>query len=186
MKGTILRWSLILAVIVALVMVSAPLAASPAVAKTIRIPIENSFICCSMDAGTMWFSDDGILHIRDRVLQAVVTSTEDYHAGAGQNWANANIDPATGIGTYFGYMEIYPDAYPDGYWAGHWVMQITATGAGGIARLQGYGELDGLATKSEITPLPPPVLTSFADLCDGNQPVSGVYAVGFVMDPGGK
>jgi hypothetical protein len=185
MKGSILRWSLILAVVVALVMVSAPLAVSPAVAKTIRIPIENYFICCSMDPGTMWPSDDGLVHIRDRVLQAVVTSNEDYHAGTGQNWANANIDPATGMGTYFGYMEIYPVAY-DGWWAGHWSMQITPSGAGGIARLQGYGELDGLATKSELTPLPPSVLTNFAYLCGGNQPISGVRAVGFVMDPGGE
>jgi len=185
MKGTILRWSLVLALVAILAMFGAPLAVSPAAAATIRIPIDNYFICCSMDPGTMWFSDDGILHIRDRVLQAVVTSNEDYHAGTGQNWANANIDPATGYGTYHGYMEIYPTAY-DGLWGGHWSMQITPSGAGGIARLQGYGELSGLATKSELTPLPPPVLANLAYLCGGNQPISGVHAVGFVMDPGGE
>ena len=185
MKGSILRWSLILAVVVALVMVSAPLAASPAAAATIRIPIENYFVCCSKTEGTIWPSDDGLVHTRDRNYQAVVISNENYHTGRGQNWANANIDPATGIGTYFGYMEIYPDAY-DGWWAGHWVMQITESGAGGIARLQGYGELRDLATKSELTPLPPSVLVNFASLCGGNQPLAGTRAVGSVMDPGGE
>jgi hypothetical protein len=187
MKSTISRWSLILALVAIVALVSVPLGASPAAAATEWFSVENHFICCSMDPGTMWFSDaDGkILHIRDRVLQAVVISTDDYHEGTGQNWANANIDTATGYATYHGYMEIYPDAY-DGYWAGHWVMQVTPSGAGGIARLQGYGELDGLATKSDLYPLFGPDLAAFAYLCGGNPPISGTRVEARVMNPGGK
>ena len=185
MKGTFLRWSLILALVAVVAMVGAPLAASPAAAATEWFFVENYFICCSMDPGTRWFSDDGILHIRDRVHQAVVTSTGDYHAGTAQNWANANIDPATGYGTYHGYMEIYPDAY-DGLWAGHWTMQITPSGAGGIARLQGYGELHGWSTKSDLYPLFGADLAAFAYLCGGNLPISGTRVEARVMNPGGE
>lgn len=184
MKSLALRAGLVLALMALLGIASAPVAARPAAGGTTRIPIENYFICCSYEGPDPWVSDDGILHVRDRVLQAVVTSNEDYHAGTGTNWANANIDTATGYATYHGSMEIHPDAY-EGYWAGHWSMQITPGKVGGTARLQGYGELEGLSTKSELTPLPPAVLAGFSELCGGNMPVSGVRAVGFVVSPGG-
>jgi hypothetical protein len=65
-------------------------------------------------------------------------------------------------------------------------MQVTPGKASGIARLQGYGELNGLSSKADLSPLMPAGLPAFAHLCDGNTPVSGAHAVGFVMNPGGK
>lgn len=183
MKGTILRWSLVLALVAVSAMVSAPLTTSPVAAATIRIPVDNYNVNCAILSQTMWV-DDGILLIRNRVMEGVVLSDGDYHQGTGHMVANANIDLATFYGTYWGTLEIYPDAYPDGFWAGSWSMQVNEGHAGGIARVQGYGELNGLSTKSELTPLTPAELGAFADLCGGNPPVSGAHAVGFVMDPG--
>ena len=186
MKGTILRWSLILAVVVASVMVSAPLAVRPVAAATIRIPVDNYNVNCAILSQTVWISEGGILHIRDRVMEGMVLSDGDYHQGTGHMVANANIDLATMYGSYWGTLEIYPYAYPDGHWAGSFAMQVNEGKASGIARLQGYGELNGLATKSELTPLTPTELAAYAYLCGGMQPISGAHAVGFVMDPGGE
>jgi len=186
MKTSIAHWSLILAVVAVLALVSAPLGVSPVAAKTIRIPVDNYNVNCVILSQTMWISEGGILHIRDRIMEGMVLSDGDYHHGTGHMVANANIDLATMYGNYWGTLEIYPDAYPDGYWAGSFSMQVNEGKAGGIARLQGYGTLNGLATKSELTPLPPLVLADFADLCGGNQPISGAHAVGFVMDPGSE
>ena len=185
MKSTISHLSLVLALVAVLGMVNAPLAATPAVAATIRIPFDNYNINCVILSQTMWV-EDGILHIRDRVMEGRVESDGDYHTGRGAMVANANIDLATGYGTYHGTLEIYPDAYPDGHWAGSWSMQVTPGKASGIARLQGYGELNGLSSKADLSPLMPAGLPAFAHLCDGNTPVSGAHAVGFVMNPGGK
>ena len=183
MKSTILRWSLILALVAVLALLNAPLAVSPVAAATIRIPFDNYNVNCTILSQTMWV-EDGILHIRNRVMEGAVESDGPYHQGTGHMVANANIHLATGYGTYWGTLEIYPDDYPDGYWAGSWSMQVNRGHAGGIARLQGYGQLDGLSSKAELSPLTPPELEAFADLCGGNTPVSGAHAGGFVMDPG--
>ena len=121
-------------------------------------------------------------------MSGAVESDGPYHLGVGAMVANANIELATGYGSYWGTLEIYPYAYPDGYWAGSFSMQVNEDEGkvGGKARLQGYGSLDGLATKAELTPLTPAKLATFASLCGGKQPISGAHAVGFVMDPGGK
>jgi len=185
MKGTFLRWSLVLALVAVLAMVNAPLGVSPVVAQTIRIPVDNYNVNCVIHSQTMWV-EDGILHIRNRVMSGAVESDGPYHLGVGAMVANANIELATGYGSYWGTLEIYPYAYPDGYWAGSFSMQVNEGKMGGKARLQGYGSLDGLATKAELTPLTPAKLATFAYLCGGNQPISGAHAVGFVMDPGGK
>jgi hypothetical protein len=185
MKGSILRWSLILALVAILAMFGAPLAISPVAAGTIRIPVDNYNVNCAILSQTMWISEGGILHIRDRVMEGMVLSDGDYHQGTGHMVANANINLATMYGSYWGTLEIYPDAYPDGHWAGSFAMQVNEGKASGIARLQGYGELNGLATKSELTPLMPAELAAYADLC-GGPPISGAHAVGFVMDPGGE
>lgn len=185
MKSTISHLSLVLALVAVLGMVGAPLAATPAGAATIRIPFDNYNVNCVILSQTMWI-EDGILHIRDRVMDGAVQSDGPYHAGTGHMVANANIDLATGYGTYHGTLEIYPDAYPGGHWAGSWSMQVTPGKASGIARLQGYGELNGLSSKADLSPLMPADLLAFAHLCGGNTPVSGAHAVGFVMNPGGK
>ncbi|MGC9333815.1 MAG: hypothetical protein ACP5JJ_06695 [Anaerolineae bacterium] len=185
MKGTILRWSLVLALVAILAMFGAPLAARPAAAATIRIPIDNYNVNCVILSQTTPWVEDGILHIRDRVMSGVVESDGPYHQGTGHMVANANIDLATLYGSYWGTLEIYPDAYPDGHWAGSFAMQVNEGRAAGIARLQGYGSLNGLATKSDLVPLTPAQLADYAYLCSG-KPISGAHAVGFVMDPGGE
>jgi len=185
MKNRILRWKLVLVVVAGLAIVATLLAANPAAARTTRTPFDNYNVNCVIHSQTMWV-EDGILHIRDRDMTGAVESDGVYHAGTTRMLANANIDLATGYGSYWGTLEIYPDAYPSGYWAGHWAVQVNAGKAGGIARLQGYGELSGLLTQSELAPLTPGELAGFVYLCDGNQPISGAHAVGFVMNPGGK
>jgi hypothetical protein len=169
-----------------LALVSAPLAVKPVAAGTSRIPFDNYNVNCTILSQTPPWVEDGVLHIRNRVMAGAIESDGPYHLGAGHMVANANIDLTTGYGNYWGTLEIYPDAYPDGYWAGSWSMQVNGGHAGGIARLQGYGELNRLSSKAEITPLAPADLEAFAYLCDGNPPVSGAHAVGFVMDPGGE
>jgi len=185
MKSIILRGSLIPALLAVLAMVSAPLAVSPVAAATIRVPIDNYNVNCTILSQTMWV-EDGILHIRNRVMEGAVLSDHPYHTGTGHMVANANIELATSYGTYWGTLEIYPDAYPDGHWAGSFSMQVVPGHSSGIARLQGYGELNGLSTKSELSPLTPAELAAFAYLCGGNRPISGAHAVGFIMDPGGE
>jgi hypothetical protein len=158
----------------------------PAVAEATRVDFENYNIACSIVSQTMWVSEGGIIHIRDRVLNSVVLSTSDTHDGPGHVYANANLlDPATGRGSYFGSLDIYPTAYPDGHWAGHWSLQITPNGYHGLARLKGYGSLEGMLTFASLAPLPPSVLASFAYLCGGTQPINGTYVEGYYLIPGG-
>jgi len=185
MKSTVLRWSLVLALVAVLVMVSAPLGARPVAAETIRIPIDNYNVNCVIVSQTPPWVEDGILHIRNRDMTGYVLSNSDTHEGTGHMVANANIELATGYGSYWGTLEIYPYAYPDGYWAGSFSMQVNEGKVGGKARLQGYGSLNGLATKSDLMPLTPDQLGDYAYLC-GGPPISGAHAVGFIMDPGGE
>lgn len=175
----------ILAVVAIIAALAMTLIVHPAAAKSTRIDFENYNIACSILSEKVWVSDDGVVHIRDRVYNSVVTSTSDYHAGQGYIYGNANItDPAAGIGAYFGSLDIYPTAHPDGYWYGKWSMRITATGYHGIARLKGYGSLKGMRSFATLTPLPPDVLAGFSGLCGGSQPKAGTYVVGYILLPG--
>ena len=174
----------ILAVIAIIGALAMTLVVHPAAAKSTRIDYENYNIACSIVSQTSWVSDDGVVHIRDLVYNSVVTSTTDYHAGPGHIYGNANItDPATGIGVYFGSLDIYPTAHPDGYWYGNWNMQITETGYHGIGRLKGYGSLKGMLTFAILNPMPDSALAEFSSLCGGNQPVAGTYVVGYILIP---
>jgi hypothetical protein len=192
MKRKILRLSLVLALVVAAVMAAGTMAIRPAAAGTIRIPIDNYNVNCTILSQTMWV-EDGILHIRNRVMEGLVFSDSDTHTGTGSMVANANIDLATGYGNFWGTLEIYPDAYPEGHWAGSFSMQVNEGHSSGIARLQGYGELNGLSTKAALAPLTPGELASYAEACNCPVPpgpfpcpVSGANAVGFIMNPGDK
>lgn len=179
--------SRLLGTILLLLALSMVLVVPPAAAESVRVEFTNYNIACSIVSQTMWVSDGGIIHIRDRVLNSVVLSTSDTHDGPGRIYANANLlDPATGMGTYFGSLDIYPTAYPEGYWAGHWSLQITPNGYHGLARLKGYGSLEGMLTFASLTPLPPPVLATFAYLCGGTQPINGTYVEGYYLIPGGE
>ncbi|MFN2164365.1 MAG: hypothetical protein ACK2UN_20040 [Candidatus Promineifilaceae bacterium] len=186
MKSFILRWRLVLVLVAALIVVTAMAGANPAEAATTRTPFDNINVNCVILSQTVWTSQDGtIVHIRDRVMDGAVDSDGDYHEGTTRMVANANIDLATGYGSYWGTLEIYPYAYPGGHWAGHWSVQVNEGKAAGIARLQGYGDLAGLLTKSDLAPILPP-FPGYAYLCNGNMPISAAQAVGFVMNPGGE
>ena len=186
MNKNIIRSSLILALITAITWVMLFPVVTPAAASANRETFEAyNIVCPPIVRQKMWVSDDGILHIRDRVLNSVVQSTSMYHAGTGQIISNANIDPATGYGEFHGTLTIYPTAV-DGYWAGSWVLQITSAGQNGHARLQGYGDLEGWQIKAELTYLPPPVLAGFSDLCGGTQPIAGTRSNGYILKPGSE
>ena len=187
MKTNQLRVNRILATVVITAIISMTLIVHPAGAKATRVYFENYNIACSIVSQNLWVSEGGVVHIRDRVITSVVTSTNEYFTGPGHIYANANIfDPATGVGTYFGTLDIHPTAHSEGYWFGHWSMQITENGYQGIARLKGYGSLEGMLSFSSLTPLPPSVLANFAYLCGGNQPVAGTYVEGYYLAPGGN
>lgn len=182
MKKKFFRFSLTLAVAAGIFL--SPFTVRPAAAEAAaKIPFTAYNIACSMQEGEIWV-EDGVLHLRDRVLQSIVVSDSEYHAGTGQIVANANIDLATGYGTYHGTLEIYPAA-KDGYWAGSWTIQISESGPNGIARLQGFGpDLQGFALKGSLTYLPPNILAGFADTtCGGNQPVAGTLSEGIILIP---
>jgi len=177
----------ILATIFLTAVISMSLIVHPVAAEATRVDYINYNIACSIVSQNLWVSEGGVVHIRDRVLTSVVTSTSDNHAGPGHIYANANLfDPATGVGTYFGTLDIYPTAHSDGYWFGHWSMQITENGYHGIARLKGYGSLEGMSSFASLTPLPPAVLANFTSYCGGNQPVAGTYVEGYYLIPGGE
>jgi hypothetical protein len=184
MKSFILRWRLVLVLVAVLVAVTAFASANPAEAAIERIPFDNINVNCVILSQNMWV-ENGILHIRERVMNGVVESDGDHHEGTTRMVANANIDMATGYGDYWGLLTIYPYAYPDGFWDGKWVMQVNEGGAGGFARLKGYGVLNGSISKSLLTPLTPADLANYAYLCGGNQPISGAHAVGFMTRPDG-
>ena len=186
MNKKVFRSSLVLALIIALAWVMLFPVATPAAAGADRETFEAyNIVCPPIVSQKMWVSDDGILHIRDRVLNSVVQSTSMYHDGTGQIISNANIDPATGYGEFHGTLAIYPAAV-EGYWAGSRVLQITSAGQNGHARLKGHGELEGWQIKAELTYLPPPVLAGFSSLCGGIQPIAGTRSNGYILKPGSE
>ena len=131
MNKKVFRSSLVLALIVALAWVMLFPVATPAAAGADRETFEAyNIVCPPIVSQKMWVSDDGIVHIRDRVLNSVVSSASEYHNGTGQIISNANIDSATGYGEFHGSLAIYPTA-KNGYWAGSWVLQITPAGQSG-------------------------------------------------------
>lgn len=185
MNKKVIRSSLLLALIAAMAWVMLFPVATPAAADAGRIPFTAYNISCSLQEGKTWMSDDGIFHVRGRVLQSVVASESIYHAGTGEIVGNANIDLATMLGEYHGTLKIFPAAI-NGYWAGTWVLELTPAGQNGHARLQGYGDLDGWSIKAELIYLPPSYLANFKDLCGGNQPIAGTLSNGYILMPGSE
>ena len=165
----------------------ASLLARPASAGTLKTDFVAYNIACEiLEPGDYWVDEDGVAHLRGRVLRSVVISDNEYHNGTGFIFANFNYDLATGVMTYHGTLEIDP-TLKDDYWAGSWTIQIVPSGADGIARLQGYGtDLSGLSIKSNLTPLTPIQLADFKYACDGKQPVSGVKSEATMINPGDK
>lgn len=188
MKTSMFRLSMTLALVAFFAMGIAPVGVNPAIAGTVTVDTEAYNVVCEiLDLGTFWVSEDGVQHLRDRVLRSVVISENEYHNGTGKIYANFNMDPATGVMTYFGNLDIYPAAYPENYWAGSFNMQIVPSGASGIARLMGYGsDLSGWKIKSNLTPLTPAELAGFAYACGGKIPISGVHSEATILMPGGE
>ena len=186
MNKKVFRSSLVLALAAAMAWVMLFPVASPVAAGANREIFEAyNIVCPPIVSQKMWVSDDGILHIRERVLNSVVSSASIYHNGTGQIISNANIDLVTMYGEYHGTLAIYPTAI-NGYWAGSWVLQITPAGQNGHARLQGYGDLEGWQIKAELTYLPPSVLAGFSVLCGGTQPLAGTRTNGYILKPGSE
>ena len=185
MKHNVVRFRVFLALLGVLGLTTLFLGTRTAAAGTVREPFENININCVTRSETVWITED-ILHIRDRVMDGVVVSNREFHQGPTVMVGNGNVNMVTMYGNYWGTLAIYPEAYPDGYWYGHWSAQVTEGKMGGIARLQGFGELDGLITKADIVLLPPPAIADYAFLCGGTMPVSGAAVVGEVLFPGGE
>lgn len=186
MNKKLFRLSLILALLASLGWVTMFQATAPAAADAETEVFEAyNIVCPPIVSQRMWVSEDGILHIRNRVLNSVVHSDSIYHAGIGKIISNANIDLATMYGEYHGNLEIYPAAFPGSGWAGSFVVEITPAGQNGHARLQGYGPaLEGWSIKAELIYLPPAVLAGFKDLCGGIQPLAGTRSNGYILKPG--
>lgn len=188
MKRNIFRISLVLPLLIAFALVTASLVASPAAAGTTRTDfVAYNIVCEILDPGVFWVDEDGIQHLRDRVLRSVVISDNEYHNGTGKIYPNFNFDPVAGVMTYFGTLEIYPAAFEDNYWAGSWSLQVVPNRASGIARLKGYGsDFSGWLIKSNLTPLTPAELAGFAYACGGSVPISGVRSEATILMPGGE
>lgn len=182
MKNSPMRWGTVLALVVLFVAVTLLAGAGAANAAAERIPIENININCQIVSERKWV-EDGILHIRDRVMTGVVDSTSATHRGTQTMVMNANVDMATGYGNYWGKMTIYPYDYPGGYWEGNTSLQVNAGHSGGIARLKGFGDLEGMATKTAVYPANP---ANYMAYCGGNLPISAATVEGYVLITGGK
>jgi hypothetical protein len=180
--------SLLLVLVAMLVLVSVP-----AAAKTTRIPIVNHFIACEEAAVERMWVEGGVQHIRGRHLVGVVRSSDFYHAGPATSVVNANINLETGRGTFWGELEIIPTKYLNTWWEGSFSIQGLPGEQTGVARLKGYGELEGYHTKTQVTHMSgDDLLDLYPGVCgfddEGNpiMPLGGSRADGFVMIPGGE
>ena len=178
MKRAWMRSLLALAVVVAAGFLAAVWADDPVASDAVVAgPHEAYQIVCAILEDESW-TEDGVMHIRNRKLASVVISESVAHAGTGSIVSSADVDTVTGHMVYLGNLEIRPDAL-DGYWSGVWTMLLDADGLRGQAMLLGNGpDLDGLYIVSDIAPLPPDVLATYAYACGGNPPIAGTHAVG--------
>jgi hypothetical protein len=188
MKKTIAQKSLVVALAAVMVLVIGLAAAQPAAAEgTIRIPIENSFISCQLVSMERVWVEDGVKHVRGKLVYGEVKSTENYHIGPATNLSNANIDMAANYLTANGKIEMFPDAYPEGGWEGSFVAQGEVGFQTGSAVLKGTGSLKGYKTKLWFTHMSGPALQAlFPDACGGNMPLGGTVAEGYVLIPSGE
>ena len=186
MRSTVARLSLILALAAVLAMLGAPLAVGSAAAGTTWIPIENYFLSCTVVSVEKVWTEGGVMHVRGRELAGEVISDREFHTGPATNWANANVNLETGYATFHGKLEMRPTAFPEGWWEGNFSIQGLPGEQTGIARLKGYGTMEGYLTKTAVTHMPGWKLHDlFPEACGGNEPIGGSRAVGYVMIPGG-
>ena len=177
MNRTRIPMGLALALLVAVHSSALVLAVDPIEGSVMTGPHEAYQIVCAILEDESW-TDDGIMHIRNRRLASVVISDSSAHAGTGTIVSSADIDTVSGHMVYAGTLEIRPEAL-DGYWSGVFSMLVDDDGLRGQAVLHGNGpDLEGMYVVSDLTPLPPARLEGFAAACDGNPPIAGTHAVG--------
>ncbi len=178
MNGTRLHLGSALALLVAVVGTALVLAVDePGEGAVMAGPHEAYQIVCAILEDESW-TDDGIMHIRNRKLASVVISDSIAHAGVGTIVSSADIDTVSGHLVYAGTLEIRPEAL-DGSWSGVFFMLIDDAGLRGQAVLHGNGpDLDGMYVVSDLTPLPPAELEGFASACGGSPAIAGTRAVG--------
>lgn len=122
--------------------------------------------------------DEGAVHVRQRVLEAVMLSDDPYFAGSGTVVSNADLFPEGGRAVLQGTIENHPDAF-EGYWSGTFAMVMDEAGPRGWTVSQGNGpDLRGLYVESVVRQLPPPEVATYAWACGGEAPVSGSVATG--------
>ena len=188
MNKTIVRKSLVVTLAAVLIIVTTSLAVQPAAANgTIVVPIENNFISCQQVSIDRVWVDDGVRHIRGRLLHGEVRSNEDFHPGFATNLIDVNWDLTTGLATFHGEVTMYPDAYPNGGWEGIFNAQGLMGQQTGKSVLKGTGSLKGYLTMLEFTHLSGPEIHAlYPDACGGNMPLGASQAVGYVLIPAGK
>ncbi len=178
MKRAWMRSVLVLAAVVAAGFLAWVWADDPVASDSVVAgPHEAYQIVCAILEDDSW-TEDGVMHVRNRKLASVVVSENVAHAGTGTIISSADIDTVNGHMVYTGTLEIRPDAL-DGYWTGVFTMVRDADGLRGQSVLLGNGpDLDGLYVVADLAPLPPPELATFAETCGGNPPIAGSHAVG--------
>lgn len=126
-------------------------------------PVSGTINYVVVDEGTQWLDDDGIFHVRDRILSWVCGQGD--FTGTGWGTANMNINPLTGNGDVQGYHCFnFSLGEVSGTFVGHaddiftgWVLvgEFVAHGDGGFAGMHlrwdgtlvygsGFTEYDGI------------------------------------------
>lgn len=108
-----------------------------------------------IDPGRQWYSEDNILHVRDRVQVFKVESSEPRVAGMSTVTQLLNFNLTTGNGTYVG--KCYHVVEGKGTWEGTLSGKLENFIFSGHGVAQGTGgELEGLILKLWLHDTPPP------------------------------
>lgn len=121
------------------------LTAAPAAARATRINYE-AYECTLGPWGEperMWFSEDGVMHMRGVLLENLIQSDNPYLAGINRIIMNVELNPATGYGHAYGKVSITPFA-KNGTWEGRFSTHVSPDGIQGKAVVHGTGELMGM------------------------------------------
>ena len=122
------------------------------------VPWEGSQISGEeIDPGRVWISDDGIQHLRGRVIIDIIKADDDRVAGYITITQNRNLNLTTYDGTYSSKWSLKPDAY-DGTWEGVFTGEIRSAIFSGHGHGKGTGELEGMKLTVEAQETAPPYL----------------------------
>lgn len=184
MKRKIANKGQILMLAALLVITAVSLAVQTANAESEKIPIVNYFISCEEASVESAEIENGVKQVSGRYLIGEVRSTEDYHSGPATNMANATVVMETGHGTFSGKLEMQPTAWLAGGWLGTYTIEGFPGNQIGVARLRGYGDLEGYITETTVKHMSGRALHNlFPDACGGNMPVGGSQAEGYIIVP---